>query len=75
MNGGRIEQIGTQTEIYLEPRTPFVAEFIGANNSLTGVVTAVGPGAGRTSAPDQRDQRRADGALPRPRTGSPSAIG
>jgi putative spermidine/putrescine transport system ATP-binding protein len=50
MNGGRIEQIGTQTEIYLEPRTPFVAEFIGANNSLLGVVTAVGPATG----PDDR---------------------
>ena len=52
MNGGRIEQIGTQTEIYLEPRTPFVAEFIGANNSLLGVVTAVGPASG----PDDRRQ-------------------
>jgi ABC-type Fe3+/spermidine/putrescine transport system ATPase subunit len=42
MNAGRIEQIGTQTEIYLDPRTPFVAEFIGANNALIGTVAAVG---------------------------------
>ena len=41
MNDGRVEQIGTQTDIYLHPRTPFVAEFIGANNSLPGTVTAV----------------------------------
>jgi len=41
MNAGRIEQIGTQTEIYLKPRTPFVAEFIGANNGLNGTVVAV----------------------------------
>jgi ABC-type Fe3+/spermidine/putrescine transport system ATPase subunit len=41
MNGGRVEQVGTQTEIYLAPRTPFVAEFIGANNVLPGVVEAV----------------------------------
>jgi putative spermidine/putrescine transport system ATP-binding protein len=41
MNAGRIEQIGTQTEIYLHPRTPFVAEFIGANNGLTGTVVSV----------------------------------
>jgi ABC-type Fe3+/spermidine/putrescine transport system ATPase subunit len=41
MNGGRIEQIGTQTEIYLHPRTPFVAEFIGANNGLNGTVVGV----------------------------------
>jgi len=41
MNAGRIEQIGTQTDIYLHPQTPFVAEFIGANNSLTGKVTHI----------------------------------
>jgi len=41
MNAGRIEQIGTQTDIYLKPQTPFVAEFIGANNSLAGKVTGV----------------------------------
>jgi len=41
MNAGRIEQIGSQTDIYLRPATPFVAEFIGANNGLIGTVTAV----------------------------------
>ena len=41
MNEGQVEQIGTQTDIYLHPRTPFVAEFIGANNSLPGTVTEV----------------------------------
>jgi len=41
MNAGRIEQIGNQTDIYLHPQTPFVAEFIGANNSLVGKVTQV----------------------------------
>jgi ABC-type Fe3+/spermidine/putrescine transport system ATPase subunit len=44
MNAGRVEQIGSQTELYLEPRTPFVAEFIGANNALPGTVAAVGAG-------------------------------
>ena len=39
MNSGRVEQIGTQMEIYLSPRTEFVAEFIGANNGLPGTVT------------------------------------
>ena len=41
MNAGRAEQIGTQTEIYLRPETPFVAEFIGANNALAGSVAAI----------------------------------
>ena len=36
MNAGRVEQIGTQTDIYLQPQTRFVAEFIGANNGLRG---------------------------------------
>jgi spermidine/putrescine transport system ATP-binding protein len=38
MNAGRVEQIGSQTDIYLQPRTGFVAEFIGANNALPGTV-------------------------------------
>jgi ABC-type Fe3+/spermidine/putrescine transport system ATPase subunit len=50
MNAGRAEQIGTQTDIYLRPQTPFVAEFIGANNGFTGTVSAL-DGAG--------EQRRA----------------
>ena len=41
MNEGRVEQIGTQTDIYLHPQTRFVAEFIGANNSLPGTVTGL----------------------------------
>jgi putative spermidine/putrescine transport system ATP-binding protein len=41
MNNGRAEQVGTQTDIYLQPRTPFVAEFIGANNGLPGTVSGV----------------------------------
>jgi ABC-type Fe3+/spermidine/putrescine transport system ATPase subunit len=40
MNAGRAEQMGTQTDIYLNPRTRFVAEFIGANNALPGKVTS-----------------------------------
>src|SRR6185436_14989647 len=41
MNAGQVEQIGTQTEIYLQPQTRFVAEFIGANNGLEGTVASV----------------------------------
>jgi spermidine/putrescine transport system ATP-binding protein len=38
MNGGRIEQLGTPTELYEQPRTPFVAGFLGVSNLLDGVV-------------------------------------
>ena len=34
MNAGRIEQVGTGTDIYLQPRTRFVAEFIGDANLI-----------------------------------------
>ena len=38
MDHGVIEQIGTPMEIYREPRTSFVADFIGAMNFVRGVV-------------------------------------
>jgi putative spermidine/putrescine transport system ATP-binding protein len=41
MNAGRIEQGGTQLELYMHPSTPFVAEFLGSNNCLRGVVGEV----------------------------------
>ncbi len=42
LSDGRLEQVGTPPEIYGEPRTPFVAEFIGTMNRLE--ATVVGPG-------------------------------
>ena len=39
MNLGRFEQVATPTEIYKEPRTRFVAEFVGRNNIFEGEVT------------------------------------
>jgi len=38
MNEGRIEQIGTPTEIYYTPKTNFTASFVGQTNLITGVV-------------------------------------
>lgn len=40
MNQGRIEQLGTPHEIYANPRTAFVASFIGDTNLLEGTVMA-----------------------------------
>ena len=34
MNQGRIEQVGTPLDIYREPRTPFVVDFVGKVNLL-----------------------------------------
>ncbi|KPQ33393.1 MAG: ABC-type spermidine/putrescine uptake system ATPase component PotA [Phormidium sp. OSCR] len=38
MKDGKIEQIGSPTEIYQRPRTPFVADFIGETNLFEGTV-------------------------------------
>ena len=37
LNKGRIQQIGTPTDIYNEPKNAFVADFIGESNILDGV--------------------------------------
>src|SRR5215203_4506634 len=34
MNAGRFEQVGSPQSLYYEPRTPFVAAFVGANNCV-----------------------------------------
>jgi len=38
MDGGRIMQLGTPAEIYKNPATPFVSEFIGVSNSVEATV-------------------------------------
>src|SRR5258705_5143106 len=41
MNAGHFEQVGTPQELYYQPRTPFVAGFVGANNRVVGTATRV----------------------------------
>ncbi|HEY9647632.1 MAG TPA: ABC transporter ATP-binding protein [Chroococcidiopsis sp.] len=41
MNEGRIEQIGSPSEIYEYPKTPFVADFIGDTNLFQGRVVGL----------------------------------
>ncbi|BAZ04265.1 ABC transporter ATP-binding protein [Calothrix sp. NIES-3974] len=41
MNRGKIEQVGTPSEIYERPHTAFVAQFIGDTNLLTGDIVGV----------------------------------
>ncbi len=38
MREGRIEQIGTPQEIYLQPASPFVAQFLGMKNLIEGEI-------------------------------------
>ena len=39
MSGGRIEQVGSPTEVYQEPRTAYVADFLGVSNLMDAVAT------------------------------------
>ncbi|HDL84837.1 MAG TPA: ABC transporter ATP-binding protein, partial [Candidatus Acetothermia bacterium] len=41
MHAGRIEQIGTPSEIYSHPESAFVASFIGHANVIAGTITSV----------------------------------
>jgi iron(III) transport system ATP-binding protein len=37
---GRVEQVGTPWDVYAEPRTAFVAQFVGLSNALEGAIVA-----------------------------------
>ena len=50
MHQGRLEQLGAPAEIYTEPRSTFVAAFIGEMNVLRGKVEAVYEGRARVAA-------------------------
>jgi putative spermidine/putrescine transport system ATP-binding protein len=41
MNGGRIEQLGTPSDLYFRPRSLFVADFLGESNLFEGTVAGV----------------------------------
>jgi spermidine/putrescine transport system ATP-binding protein len=51
MNAGRIEQVGDGRSIYAEPRTPFVASFVGENNAIGGRVTGTADGIAAIETP------------------------
>ncbi|HEY9440836.1 MAG TPA: ABC transporter ATP-binding protein [Streptomyces sp.] len=44
MNGGRVEQLGTPDDLYENPRTTFVANFLGTSNLIEGDVVSRGAG-------------------------------
>ena len=68
MNHGKIEQLGTPSELYFRPRTLFVADFLGESNLLEGTVERRRgrPGrrplrAGRRPGPRDRARRAGGG--------------
>jgi spermidine/putrescine transport system ATP-binding protein len=61
MNGGRVEQVGSPREVYEEPQTEFVADFLGVSNLLTGQASPGGDGE-CTLRVGERTLRAGDGA-------------
>ncbi len=41
MSHGRVEQIGTPQQVFRQPATRFVAEFVGSNNILSATISAI----------------------------------
>ena len=79
--GGRIEQVGTPTELLSSPASPFVAEFVGASRAARPVRIA-GPGGlvlDEDGTPvgmlarDGNEASTASGVLPAPRASARSA--
>ncbi|MFF0290381.1 ABC transporter ATP-binding protein [Streptomyces sp. NPDC005262] len=77
MNAGRVEQLGAPADLYENPKTTFVANFLGTSNLIEGEITEsgtdilVGAGgstlrlpAGRCSAPTTRGGRILVGIRP-----------
>src|SRR5438876_876012 len=64
MNAGHFEQVGTPQELYYQPRTPFVAGFVGANNRLAGRAVRVdGEGVEMTTAAGLAVRARMSGTI------------
>jgi spermidine/putrescine transport system ATP-binding protein len=61
MNSGRVEQIGSPTDVYESPTTVFAADFLGVSNLMDAV--AVGPGSGSGSGSGECTVRVGDFAL------------
>lgn len=58
MNNGKIEQIGTPQQVYLQPGSPFVAAFVGKVNILQGI--SLGDGRFRIGQLDFLSESRVD---------------
>jgi putative spermidine/putrescine transport system ATP-binding protein len=67
MNQGRVEQAGSQLDIYLRPATEFVANFVGDNNAVPGAIESIAVGAdGQRTALVNAGAFRLRGLAPEP---------
>ncbi len=72
MNGGKVEQVGTAREVYLQPKSRFVAGFLGAVNWIDNIgirpecvtVSRNGDGVEASSAAQRLSRQRRAGGSP-----------
>jgi putative spermidine/putrescine transport system ATP-binding protein len=64
MNGGKIEQLGSPSDLYFRPRTLFVADFIGESNLIAGRVSAADGGSVEVTLADGATRVRATAHRP-----------
>ncbi|MEU1668936.1 ABC transporter ATP-binding protein [Streptomyces sparsogenes] len=75
MNGGRVEQSGAPAELYENPRTTFVANFLGTSNLIEARVTDKSGGNLVVTAADRTLALPLERCAPTPRTGEKVLVG
>ncbi|MEU2158582.1 ABC transporter ATP-binding protein [Streptomyces sp. NPDC019396] len=75
MNGGRVEQLGAPAELYENPQTTFVANFLGTSNLIEAEVVEISGDDILVSAPDAKLRLPAGRSATQPRTGGKLLVG
>ncbi|MEU5403068.1 ABC transporter ATP-binding protein [Streptomyces sp. NPDC005963] len=75
MNGGRVEQLGAPAELYENPQTTFVANFLGTSNLIEATVASSGAGDVVVTAADATLRLSADRCATSPSTGGKILVG
>ncbi|WP_254711166.1 ABC transporter ATP-binding protein, partial [Streptomyces lunaelactis] len=74
MNGGRVEQLGAPADLYENPQTTFVANFLGTSNLIEAEVASNSGGEVVVTAADAKLRLPAERCATQPRTGVASAL-
>ncbi|MFK4223093.1 ABC transporter ATP-binding protein [Streptomyces sp. NPDC019890] len=75
MSGGRVEQLGAPAELYENPQTTFVANFLGTSNLIEAEVASNSGGEVVVTAADAKLRLPAERCATQPRTGGKLLVG
>ncbi|MFD7440680.1 ABC transporter ATP-binding protein [Streptomyces sp. NPDC059909] len=75
MNGGRVEQLGAPAELYENPQTTFVANFLGTSNLIEAEVAETGGSDILVAAADAKLRIPAQRCATQPRSGGKLLVG